>query len=318
MFHQKTYEAARGKWKGILLEMGLPASALTGKHGPCPMCGGEDRFRYDNKDQRGTYICNSCGAGDGLKLALEFSGRPYREVCDRIDDLLGNIKPDTPNRAPMTDDQRREALRRIYSATKPVQPGDLAHVYLTGRGVDEVIYPEALRFGPAVPDGEGGVRPCLVAMVGVHGDMMPNGAQRYVTMHRTFLKPDGSGKAEMQSPRKLMPGEVPEGACVMLSRFTGGALGIAEGIETAMSASGLYGLPVWAAINSTMLAKWTPPEGCDEVAIFGDNDAKFGGQSAAFSLAHRLAVKGLTVTVNIPSQPGEDFNDIFLARKVSS
>jgi len=315
MFHQKTYEAARGKWKGILLEFGMPATVLTGKHCPCPLCGGEDRFRFDNKEQRGTFICNACGAGDGLKLALEFSQKPYREVCDRIDDLLGNVKPDMPARAPMTDDQRREALRRIYCATKPVTPGDLAHAYLAKRGVDEVVYPDTLRFGPAVQDGEGGVRPCLVAMVGIHGDTMPNGAQRYVTMHRTFLRADGSGKAEMQSPRKLMPGEVPEGSCVMLSRYNGGALGIAEGIETAMSASAIYGLPVWAAINSTLLAKWSPPDGCEEVAVFGDNDVKFGGQAAAFALAHRLAVKGLAVSVHIPDQPGIDFNDIARTRK---
>lgn len=315
MYHQKTHEAARGKWKGILSELGLPSTALTGKACACPLCGGKDRFRFDNKDQRGTYICNQCGAGDGLKLAIEFSGKPFREICDRVDELLGNIKPDAPGRPPMTDEAKREALLRIYAATKPVQPGDLAHAYLTARGVDEVVYPDALRFGPAISDGEGGVRPCLVAMVGVHGDLTAKGQQRYVTMHRTFLKPDGSAKAEMEAPRKLMPGTVPDGACVMLSRYTGGALGIAEGIETAMSASALYDIPVWAAINSTMLAKWTPPEGCQEVAIFGDNDAKFGGQSAAYGLAHRLAVKGLAVTVHFPPNPGEDFNDIYRATR---
>jgi putative DNA primase/helicase len=133
-------------------------------------------------------------------------------------------------------------------------------------------------------------------------------------MHRTFLKPDGSGKAEMPSPRKLMAGELPDGACVMLSDWTGtGVLGIAEGIETALAAGQVWGLPVWAAINATNLAKWTPPEGCDEVAIFGDNDPKFAGQAAAFKLAHKLACKGLHVTVHIPPRVGTDWNDELLA-----
>jgi putative DNA primase/helicase len=147
----------------------------------------------------------------------------------------------------------------------------------------------------------------MVAMV-----VGPDG--KPVSMHRTFLKPDGSGKAEMAAPRKLMPGELPEGACVRLCDYVpGGPLGIAEGIETAMSASALYEMPVWAAINSEILKKWTPPEGCEEVAVFGDNDAKFGGQAAAWALAHRLAVKGIRVTVHIPPIEGDDWNDVHLA-----
>ena len=40
-----------------------------------------------------------------------------------------------------------------------------------------------------------------------------------------------------------------------------------------------------AALNAPMLRKWTPPEGCDEVAVFGDNDAGFAGQAAAYDAA---------------------------------
>lgn len=81
MFHERTSHAARGKWKGILLQLGVPAVSLTGKHAPCPMCGGADRFRFDNKDQRGTFICNACGAGDGMKLAVEYTKMKFPEVA---------------------------------------------------------------------------------------------------------------------------------------------------------------------------------------------------------------------------------------------
>lgn len=308
-FHQRTTEASKGKWRGILLNLGLPEEALRGKHTACPLCGGTDRFRWDNKDGRGSYICNACGAGDGMKLACEFTGKPFAEVAAQIDAILGNVKPDAPQRPAMTEDDRVRILREAWAASKPVQPGDLAHKYLEARGVEELVYPKALRFAPAMRDGNGGVRPCLIAMVGVYG------APKYATMHRTFLRPDGLAKAEMESPRKLMPGEVPDGACVQLSDYNGGPLGIAEGIETALSASALYSLPVWAAISAGMMEKWWPPEGCEEVAIFGDHDPKFGGQAAAFTLAHRLAVKNIACTVHIPPTKGEDWNDVWLRQR---
>lgn len=306
-FHSRTVDAAKGKWRGILLELGLPETALRDRHGPCPLCGGVDRFRWDNKDGRGSYICGQCGAGDGMKLAMEYTGKEYREVASLIDAMIGNLTAETPKPI-LTEEKRRDILRDTYRATQPIQPGDLAHRYLESRGVEELIYPDTLRFAPKLRDGDGGIRPAMVAMVGVHGQA------KFVSMHRTFLKPDGSDKAEMAAPRKLMAGELPDGACVMLSDYTGGPLGIAEGIETALSASALFGLPVWAAINANLMTKWHPPAGCEEVAVFADNDAKFGGQSAAYQLAHRLACKGHAVTVHVPEMAGTDFNDIWKRR----
>ena len=119
----------------------------------------------------------------------------------------------------------------------------------------------------------------------------------------------------MTSPRKLMPGELPDGSAVRLSEFNGGIIGIAEGIETALSASALYQIPVWAAINAGNLAKWIPPEGTEEVAIFGDNDPKFAGQAAAYALARRLASKNTPVTVHIPPMPGTDWADVYMKGK---
>jgi putative DNA primase/helicase len=306
--HEKTVHAAKGKWRGILLSLGIPESALKDRHGPCPLCGGSDRFRWDNAGGRGTYICGQCGAGDGMKLAVEYTEKPFFEVASIIDGMLGNIKAEAP-RPDMSPEKRRDILRDTYRATQAIQPDDLAHRYLESRAIDELIYPAALRFAPSLRDGDGGVRPAMVAMIGVHGRGKP------VSMHRTFLSPDGRGKAEMASPRKMMPGELPDGACVMLCEYVaGGPLGIAEGIETAMSASALFDMPVWAAINSTLMAKWTPPDGCTEVAVFGDNDAKYGGQMAAYTLAHKLAVKGIETSVHIPKITGQDFSDIHMAR----
>ncbi len=59
------------------------------------------------------------------------------------------------------------------------------------------------------------------------------------------------------------------------------------------------------------MTKWIPPAGCDDVAIFADNDRNFTGQAAAFRLANRLALKGVNVTVHVPPMPGEDWADVW-------
>jgi putative DNA primase/helicase len=304
--HARTTDAAKGKWKGILLSLGLPSACLQNKHGPCPLCDGTDRFRWDNQEGKGSYICGQCGAGWGIDLAMKFTGKTFPEVASEIDTLLGNKKFE-PDAIPtqISDDDRLTALRSVAAQSVKLTPETLGHTYFESRGIGERVYPKSLRFIPALRDGQGGIRPCVIATV-----RGPDGEN--ATLHRTFLRADGKAKAEMAAPRKLMPGSLPDGACVALSDYTGGPLGIAEGIETAMSASRLYDMPVWAAINSTMMEKWQPPEGCEEVAVFGDHDAKFGGQAAAYRLAHRLSVKGLDVTVHIPQIEGQDWNDVLL------
>jgi putative DNA primase/helicase len=309
IWHRKTGEAAKGQWKGILTTLGVPEELLTGKHGPCPLCAGKDRFRFDNQEGRGTWICNGCGSGDGIALAMKFTGKSYPEAATEIDKILGNQKfdPDKP-KAEMTDEQRKAALREVAAKTVRIERGSLADVYLTARGCREFAYPKSLRFAPQLRDGEGAVRPALVATVQAH-------TGENVTLHRTFLRPDGLAKAEMASPRKLMPGSVPKGSAVRLSDYTGGPLGIAEGIETALSAMILYDMPVWAALNTSLLAEWIPPEGCEDIAIFGDNDDSFAGHAAAYALAYRLRGMGKDVTLHFPTTTGRDWNDELLAKQ---
>lgn len=319
MMYDKTAHAAKGRWRGILGHFGVPAKHLDGKQHACPVCGGKDRWRFDDMEGRGTSICNQCGARDGAKLLVDMTGRSYGDVLSEVDVIVGNIKADTP-RQPVDPAKRENLLREVFLASSPVVDGDLAHRYLESRHIAERVYPDALRFAPKLSDGDGGVRPCMVAMVGVYGDLRPNGQQRYVTMHRTFLRPDGGAKAEMASPRKMMPGEVPAGSCVMLSSWPGyGPIGIAEGIETAMAASLLFDIPVWAAINATMMTKWLPPAGADEVVIFADNDENFTGHRAAYTLANSLKIKpetrDLAVSVQLPGIPGTDWADEWALKK---
>jgi hypothetical protein len=61
---------AQHRWLDILTALGVPAKFLRNWHGPCPMCGGKDRFRFDDKDGKGTFFCNGCGAQPRLVAGL--------------------------------------------------------------------------------------------------------------------------------------------------------------------------------------------------------------------------------------------------------
>ena len=95
-YHVKTAAVAEGKWKGILLTLGVPSGFLTGRHGPCPFCGGVDRFRFDNRDGSGSYYCNGCGAGSGMDFAMKTLSKPFAETAAEVDRIIGNetVEPD--------------------------------------------------------------------------------------------------------------------------------------------------------------------------------------------------------------------------------
>lgn len=297
-----TKDAARGKWKGVLATLGVSADHLTGKHGPCPMCGGKDRFRFDNKGGDGTYFCSQCGAGNGFDLLRGVHNWDFAKAASEVDRIVGNIAAETPAKQ-LEDNQRRDMLNRLWLSGATIRSDNPAARYLGSRRVNLPQNADCLRYVERCPIPGGGFSHAMIAMVS-----NPDGSP--ANIHRTFVRADGTGKAEMDEPRALMPGRIPDGAAIRLASVYGERLGIAEGIETALAATSKFNIPTWAAINSTILAKWVPPAGVREVVIFGDNDPKFGGAAAAFALAHRLAVKGFAVDVRIPEQIGKDWADV--------
>jgi putative DNA primase/helicase len=133
-----------------------------------------------------------------------------------------------------------------------------------------------------------------------------------VNLHLTFLDRNG-GKAEVSQPKRVMPGRLPDGCAIRLMEEKP-LMGIAEGIETAISASLMFDIPVWACINGNLLSKWTPPLCAEEIIIFGDNDKNYTGQAKAYHLANRLEVQFKRhVTVQIPEFAGDDWNDVHVA-----
>src|ERR1700757_1705274 len=88
-----TIERARHRWPEILPQLGIETRFLTNKHGPCPICGGKDRFRFDDKDGSGSYFCNQCGPGNGLTLICKKNGWDFKTACAEIDKIIGADAP---------------------------------------------------------------------------------------------------------------------------------------------------------------------------------------------------------------------------------
>lgn len=294
----KTVDAAVGKWQGILSEFGLDSEFLRNRHGACPICGGSDRYRFDDKDGCGTWYCNQCGAGDGMKLAMLWTGLTFKECAQKIDSIIGNIeaKPIKPEYDPLPNLQRMQASLQEVDGINPVRR------YLKSRG----LQPAPLtRYCPEWKYWDGGsVLGTFPAMV--HQFKSPD--NKPLTWHITFLTKDGR-KAPVPSPRKVMtPISTLSGGAIQLYR-AGETLGIAEGIETAMAAHKLHGIPVWASYSATLLEGFQPPSCAKSIVIFADNDSNFTGQKSAYTLANRLALKGYRVSVEIPKQENTDFAD---------
>jgi len=139
-----------------------------------------------------------------------------------------------------------------------------------------------------------------------------------VTLHRTYLSKNGN-KARVSSPRKMMPvpdGRAVVGGAIRLGSAINGVLGVAEGLETALSGFRASGVPTWSLVNTTILEGFEPPADVHTVIIWADKDKSLAGETAANALKIRLEELGLRVFVLVPRQvipprkKGIDWNDV--------
>jgi len=315
MSGQTSAEWARGRWPGILIEMGVPAVCLTGKHGPCPICTGLDRFRFDDKEGRGTFFCNNCGAGDGFDLLQSFLGLDFKMVAAAVDKLRGRDLPKEVFKAEADTERRREWLNKLWAeATHP----EIWKTYLSGwRGLaDETVAKVGADVrGHASLLCEGVFAPCVLTMV---RDL----AGRPVTLHRTFLfqgvdnKPRWTkmfapsiGTTIMGASAHLIPGER--------------AIVVGEGIETTLAGwewlqrRNIGDIGARAALTANGLAGMFVPPTVERIWICADRDLSFAGQAAAYELARRLTgvAEPPIVAVMIPNADGTDMLDVLIEEK---
>jgi hypothetical protein len=98
-----------GNWRAVLASLGIDAAVLDGRHHPCPGCGGKDRFRFDDQDGRGTWICGGGGgqpvAGDAFDLLVH---------AGRAQDSLEALRLVGAGNAPVAPRQRSATLKKNY------------------------------------------------------------------------------------------------------------------------------------------------------------------------------------------------------------
>ena len=257
----------------------------------CPACG------------RGPKDHRNCGVGvdprDGLSKAHCFRCR-YVEVKAREvrDGVL------RANRGAMpVGSARHEVLseygHQVWNACRAVA-GEAA-AYLAARSC---VIPPAdgdLRWHPALPHRPSGMLgPALVALVTDAATRQP------LTLHRTWVRADGT-KAPLDPPRMLLGNHRKAGGVVRLwpDEAVATGLGIAEGIETALSLAHAY-RPVWSLIDAGNLADFQVLAGVEALLIAADNDE--AGMRAAAQCGRRWAATG--VEVRLTRQLANDINDV--------
>lgn len=311
----------QGRWRGLLASLGLNDRQLSGKSTECPICRNgpkSDRFRFDDKDGRGTWYCAACGAGDGVRLVEKIRGVDFKGALEILEPLCGSVRFEAP-KAKGSDEiltEARDEMTTLWRSAMPLSGHCLASRYLRSRKLERLSWGSlvaCVRFVEELPYfEEGGVKRMLPAMLAKY--VAPD--LKSAILHRTWLQEPGL-KADVATPRKMWRGRVPEGGAVRLAPAAE-TMGVGEGLETCLSAADEAGVPVWSCLSADALVRFQPPPECKHLIIFGDNDSSFKGQYAAYGLAHRLVLapadRRVTVEVRLPSywDVGEkcDWNDL--------
>ncbi|API55187.1 MULTISPECIES: DUF7146 domain-containing protein [Rhizobium] len=244
-------------------------------------------------------VRETCGLVDFRDVAEEarhFLSLPQPEP---VSDLRGDVGDASAVERPAT-----ERARRLFRMTHPLA-GTLADIYLRERGILRASAHGALRFHPScyyrdLVTARTSSFPALIAAV-------TDAAGAITGVHRSWLDPDGVGKAKLDDPRRALGGLLGNGVRL---RFPVNAsvpvLAAGEGLETMLSLSHVMpGMPMVAALTANHLAGFHFPPGCRRIYIAADADA--AGRHGIEGLSRRAQAHGILPLVLSPELG--DFND---------
>ena len=286
----ETKELARYKWLSIHSNY-IQKEFLTGKHGPCPMCGGKDRFRYEPKSENGSYFCSGCGAGTGIHLLAQMSMVSHQDAWRLVDKIIGGAME---VKSVKTD--KRKMISEILKSCRP-DDGTIAK-YMTSRGLE---VPQSAMLGTFYFDKQ--LTDCMVFKAAK--------GNRIAGLHCTYIS---NGKKIGRRMYAVEDGSMIGSAIRLYPLLDSDTLIVGEGVETVLSYAKLHEYPAWAAMDAGKLESVQIPDRIKKVIIAGDNDLSFTGQKSAYTLAKRLTEQGKEVKVRFPTEIGTDWND-FLIKK---
>lgn len=256
--------------------------------------------------------CPACGGNQPLGI------RPYRTTsflhkCFKSDcsqaDILAALNGEAPKRDAIPADKTTSSSRDLGELALEIGAeaypalGSLVEKYLLSRGIVlDSKQPAVLGFHLGLRHKSGVTLPAMIALV-----QAPDGHP--IGIHRTWLRVTGAtvGKADVE-PNKMALGPIAGGA-VRLARAVN-KIGLAEGIETALSFTQLKKIPCWAGLGGNLNSVVLPPQ-FGEVVLAVDGDE--AGDRYLAELTRRYEREGRSVQA-MQAPRGMDWNDVLLER----
>jgi phage/plasmid primase-like uncharacterized protein len=264
--------------------------------GPCPVCGGTDRFAINVHKQ--VFNCRVCGAkGDVIALVQHLDDVSFKDAITTLTgDGAGTTPPPKPAKPHDDEDDKASKAAWLWSQRKPIIQGTPPWLYLRKRAYTGPI-PGTLAYLP--PRG-----PYPAAMIAAFGmaaecdEPAIISAPKAVTgVHLTRLTADGDKAPNADGKPKIMRG-VCKGAPITISP-PNDLLGMAvtEGIEDGLSIYQATGLGVWAAGSAVFMPALAPliPDYIETVTIYAHDDDS--GRTNTIDLARAIKARGIEVFV---------------------
>jgi putative DNA primase/helicase len=282
-------------------------------------------FRLD--PGKGTWFCDVCHfGGDLFALVERLENCGFRQALLKLADCFGLQNGHNGNAARGKKQKAREKRKpkpasgddneatrhtalagEIWSASLPA-PGTPTECYLRARGITGDV-PSSIRHHPALRHPSGQELPAMVAVV------QESKSGELIAVHRTFLKPDGSGKAEV-APQKMALGPTGSGAA-RFARVTE-KVAYTEGLEDALTIQEVKQLPARAMLGSFRAE--AIGDSVSEVYFCADREPSGVSERHARTAGAQLLAKkpGLKVFLTQPRPRPDgrkvDFNDVLQER----
>ncbi|RJT55867.1 primase-helicase zinc-binding domain-containing protein [Rahnella variigena] len=295
MIVQNTVSAATGRWPQLLPALGITV-APHGHHSACPVCGGKDRFRFDNQAGRGTWICNHCGAGDGLNLVAKTLDITTKEAAVKVAEILGEALPlpvhhDEAAAQQQKDDARQKAAGQAKALVNAARKA-AGNAYLEKKGwVDKevlTLHGSGLRVG-GVDFAAGDL---IIPLYDLSGNLV-----------NTQL-------INVSGEKRMLAGGQVTGSAHHFEGSDNTVIWMAEGYATGLTIHALTGETVYVALsanNFPHLAECLREKYPDTLLLMAaDNDENGTGQKKAKEAANLVSGK-----VTLPLVAG-DWNDVFM------
>ncbi|MCD8340191.1 MAG: toprim domain-containing protein [Burkholderiales bacterium] len=305
-----------GGWESVYRQLGIDEKCWTKQNQVCPFCGGKDRFSIFKKN--GVSYCRHCGSRNTFKFIQDYKYCSFVEAVEYAADALGITvvyqEPKKTHGKDSKDSWKKLTADEVWATGTPLDEECGSARYLLERGLPGP-YPQSLRHCNELVYFEFSEEDNSWSTKNLSGLLCQISLPDIETVNVLRIYLDGDHKADVKTPKKVLKGGL-AGGFVKLGDLNPetGILGIAEGVETALSASILYGMPVWSVLNSTNMHNFAPPKEVRELHIFGDCDFNGVGQKAAFATAAALTTNypDLKVKVHIPEVLDTDWNDVLL------